>query len=364
MRTVEVDEDRLQAEIEQRAWGDGLPVIAPTSARVEEMLAAADVEADELLGAVPERGVVATAGQAAVNAVMAGCEPRYFPLVLAAVGACLDPAFNLPVVCTSTGGAAIAVVVSGPLVAELGLNAAHNALGPGNRANATIGRAVRLAAVNLLGVRRDGTDGTSLGHPGKYTLCLAERPPRLPWTPLTESLGYGPEATSVTVVPADSPRQLANHLSADPDDLVETFAAALRSPWHFPVGKGGMQAIVVVGPEHEQAFTAAGWSQARLREALVERSRISPEALRGAGVPLEQDAHHDMTPGTDGRLTTVASSDDLLVVTAGGAGAGWSAVIPAWAPRQHSQAVSRRVRGPGEPLPACGPDGCVIETDL
>lgn len=175
-----VDESEAQELFFDRGWSDGLPVVPPTPDRVDAMLAAGAVAGADLLGSVPQRGRSLTAHDAAVAAVMAGCRPEYFPIVLAAFGAVLDPAFNVHTAATSTGGAAFCLVVSGPLAQRTGMAAQHNALGSGNRANATIGRSVRLAAMNVLGARTGGMDGSSLGHPGKYTFCFAEAPPPEP----------------------------------------------------------------------------------------------------------------------------------------------------------------------------------------
>ena len=121
---------------------------------------------------------------------MAGCLPEYFPVVVAALEAMFDAAFNAHTALTSTGGAALALVVSGPVADEIGMNARHNCFGSGNRANATIGRALRLTAMNVLGARHGELDASSFGHPGKYTFCFAEDPPPAPWRPLAERLGY------------------------------------------------------------------------------------------------------------------------------------------------------------------------------
>ena len=362
-QSLVIEDVAFQDTFYTSGWTDGLPVVPPTKDRVAEMLAGAQVDGDDLVGSVPSQRRYMTAEQAAVNAVMAGCEPSYFPIVLAALGAAFDPEFNLPVVCTSTGGAAICVLASGRLATATGMNSGHNALGTGCRANATIGRAVHLAATNFLGSRSQGTDGTSLGHPGKYSFCFAEADPVEGWEPLRVDLGYGRADTTVTVIAAEAPRQVANHLNGEPEGIAATVASAIRVPFHFAAGKGGAQFIVVLGPEHSTAFIESGWSRRQVQTALHEMSRISPEALTAAGVKLELGSHHDMRPETDGLLTTVRSPDDILVVTAGGAGGGWSAVIGAWAPSKHSQVVTRRVREPGEALPPCGPDGCTVLWD-
>lgn len=360
---LEVELEDVQEHFFEEGWTDGLPIVPPTPDRVlDHLLAAGVTDPDEPLGSVPERGVSVTVEQAAINAVMAGCEPRYFPIVVAAVSALLDPAFNAHTACTSTGGAALCLVVSGPLAAEVGMNGQHNALGPGNRANATIGRSVRLLAGNVLGAKTGQLDASSVGSPAKYTLCFAEDTPPAPWTPLHVDLGYAPEDTTVTLVPTEGPRQVANHLNSDATGLLRTFAAAMRDPAMFIVGKGG-QGVVVLGYEHRAAIIGQGWTRRDVQEFLCEQSRIRPEDLVENGVPLVTGTTKDMVPGDDGRLPSVLTPDDVLVVTAGGAGAGWSAYIPAWAPYWHakSRMVTRRVRLAGEELPLCGPDGCSVD---
>lgn len=358
--TLVLEEHDVQETFYERGWTDGLPIVPPTPKRVQAMLDAVDADdPDLLIGYLPSRQRGVTLGKAATNAVMAGCRPEYFPIVVAALEAMFDPAFNLHGVLTSTGGAALCIVVSGPMAAEIGMNARHNVLGPGNRANATIGRAVRLIALNVLGSRPGESDASSIGHPGKYTLCFAEDPPPAPWEPLSVQYGYGPDDTTVTLMPVESPHQLAQQLTQSADDVLRSFAASIKHPTWMSTGKGG-HGILMLGPEHAGFCVAAGLTQAQVRELVYEHSRIAPEELTAVGVQLERNAQHDMTPGPDGLLPTLRSPDDLVLVTAGGEGAGWSAWLPCWAPVQHARRVTRRVRPTGEPLPDCGPDGCIV----
>jgi hypothetical protein len=357
---LRVQERDVQEVFFERGWTDGLPIVAPTPVRVEAMLEAAQTPAGARLGAVAQRGRSVSAEEAAICAVMAGCRPHYFPIVLTAVEALLDPAFNAHSVLTSTGGAAICTVVSGPLAEAVGMNAGHNALGPGNRANATIGRSLRLLAMCVLDARPGLMDASSLGHPGKLTLCFAEDPPPAPWAPYRVALGYGPGDTTVTLMATEGPRQIANHLNGDGHAILRTFATALRNPSCFMVGKGG-QAIVVVGPEHMIALAEAGITREQAVAVIARLSRISPEELDRAGIVIERGSQHDMTPGADGLLPSVAGPEDLLLVTAGGGGAGWSAMLPSFAPKIHSRSVTRRVRPTGEALPDCGDDTCAIQ---
>lgn len=354
-----VDEAQALEFMYQQGWTDGLPVVPPTPARVAAMLEPAGYAAGDVIGAVPARRRVLTAGVVAANAVMAGCRAEYFPLVLTALEAALDPLFKLDTVVTSTGGAALCVIVSGPLAGTIGMNAGHNVLGSGNRANATIGRALRLTVSNALDAKPGRLDATSIGHPGKYTLCFAEDPPPPPWEALRVELGYAPEDTTVTLIATEGPRQVANMLSEEPEDVLRSFVAQMNCASTFIVGKGG-QCVVLLGHEHALALRAAGWSRKRVREFLFEHGRVTPTELAAGGIRIEHDGQHDMSVGPDGRLATFRSIDDILLVTAGGPGAGWSAYLPTWAPTIHSRSVTRRVRRRGEPLPGCGPQGCTL----
>ncbi len=351
LNTIDLDDTDPIEALHRRGWTDGLPVVAPTPERVETMLAHAGLDAAEILGTISERSRSLSAQQAAANAVMAGCAPEHFPLALAALCAMLDPAFNANAVMTSTGGAAFCLLVSGPVTQQLHMATRHNALGGDNRANAAVGRTLRLVARNVFGARPGELDTSSFGHPGKITLCLAEDEPPPPWEPLRAELGYRLEDSSVTILGTEGPRQVANQLNPTPEGILLTMAAAMRCPANYAVGKGG-QAVAVLGPEHTAALVRAGWTRAQVREFLAETSRVTLAEIQAAGVLPETDTQHDMTPGTDGRLPTVQNPEDLLLVTAGGHGAGWSAYIPAWAPKLHSLAVTRRVPAPGEGLPA------------
>lgn len=355
-----LEESDAQEAFFENGWTDGLPIVPPTPERVEAMLATASVIDEKvLIGVIPARGKGITLEQAAVHAVMAGCRPEYFPVVVAAFEALFDASFNAHTALTSTGGASTALIVSGPIAQEIGMNARHNCLGSGNRANLTIGRAVRLAVMNVLGARSGELDASSFGNQGKISFCFAEDPPPAPWRPLHEELGYEPGDTTVTVMPLEGVRQVAQQLSGDAAEILRTVASAMKSPFTFSTGKGG-QALVLLGPEHAGFCIEQGWTQQEVREFLCRESRIRPEDLLAAGVQLEVDGSHPMIPGEDGKLASVGSPDDVILVTAGGEGAGWSAHAPSWAPKVHARASTRRVRPTGEPLPDCGPDGCIV----
>jgi hypothetical protein len=218
------------------------------------------------------------------------------------------------------------------------MNSGHGVLGPGNRPNATIGRSLRLLAITVFDARPGLMDSSSIGHPGKYTLCFAEDGPPAPWEPLRVSLGFELEDTTVTLMPVEGPRQIANHLNGDGRGVLKTIAAMMRNPATFIVGKGG-QGIVVLGPEHALALLESGISRDEACSILARESRVAPAELEAAGVMLEAGSQHDMTPAPDGLLPTVAGPEDLLIVTAGSGGAGWSSWMPSYAPAKRCPTV-------------------------
>ena len=213
----------------QQGWTDGLPVVPPSEERVAAFLGYLGRERDEVLGGVPERRRTVTVEQVVANAVMAGCLPDYAPVVVAAVEAMLQPTFNLVGPSASLGGSAILVIVNGPVVDELQINSRNNLFGAGNRANATIGRAVRLVLMNTCGAIPGLFDRSCLGHPGKYTYCIAENAADSPWLPLHAERGFSPTDNAVTVFACEGPRQVRNSITPTPEGVLTTIADAMSS---------------------------------------------------------------------------------------------------------------------------------------
>jgi len=358
---LEFEEAAVQEAFFARGWTDGLPVVPPTPERVAALLEAVDAqEPDLLIGYLAARKRGVTLEQAATNAVMAGCLPEHFPIVVAALEAMFDPGFNLHTVLSSTGGAAICTVVSGPLAAEAGMNARGNCLGHGVRANLVIGRALRLVAANALASVPGQSDASSFGHPGKISLCFAEDPPPAPWQPLAVRAGYTATDTTVTVLGTEGPHQFAQQLTQDPRAVLRSFAASIRHPAWFCTGKAGGYGVLVLGPEHAGFCVAGGLTQDDVCHAIHDLARVDASELQALGVVLEAGSQHDMTPAADGKLDSLAGPEAVTLVTAGAEGAGWSTWIPGWAPVRHSTPATRRVRPTGEALPDCGPDGCLV----
>jgi hypothetical protein len=341
---LEVDSANVQELFFERDWTDGLPIVPPTPELVERFLDAGGVEGDSLIGAVRERVIDVRAEQVAINAVMAGCKPEYAPIVLAGARALTNPDYNANGALTTTGGPSVCMVVSGPYAAEVGMSSGSNCLGPGNRANATIGRAIRLLALNVIGARVGVADGSSLGNPGKYTLCFAEADPIEPWPSLRVELGFSEAETTVTVLAAEAPRQVANLISGEPEQLVRTMASALRAGHTYIAGKRLGQCFCVFGPEHAAAIRQGGWSREQVRARLAELTRVTEADLLEAGVPIELVGAHAMTADDDGTYPTFDDPANVMIVCAGGSGAGWSACIPAWAPANNSSSVTELVQ--------------------
>lgn len=336
----------------ERSLTDGLPVVPPTPDLVETMLAQTNRKADECVGTIAGRPNGLSVEQAAVCAVMAGCLPHYFPIVLATWDAIFDPSFNAGAVLGSSAGTAITAVVSGSLAQGIGMNAEHNVFGPGNRANATIGRAIRLGVMNALGYRAGALDGAAFGSQARFTAHFAETPPPSPWQPLNVRLGYDRDATTVTVAVTDAPRQMTHIRSGCAENILRMLAAAMRDPTHCAAGRPSSY-IIALGPEHADILVRAGLSQQDICEALTERSRISSEELSLGGVPLtlERTIAGDRTPGEDDRSVPLGrdgrfpstSPDKIFLVTAGGTGAGWSHIIYGYAPSYVTAAVTKEV---------------------
>jgi len=321
---------------QDNGWTDGLPIVPPTETLVARFLSAVGLAPDAIVGVEPVRRRRVPAEKVAIAAVMAGCRPDYLPVVLAAVRAMCEPEFGLHGVTASTGGSAPLVVVNGPVRLSLGMNATHNVLGNGSRPNATIGRALRLFILNVLGGIPGQLDRSTLGHPGKFTFCLAEDEEDSPWLPLATERGMAPGASAVTVFAVESPHQIMNEWTHEPRDIAETYAAAIRANMlTYSIWSGNY--AVVVPKQHRQIFAEAGWSKKDLRECVHERARVSRREWRTVGKSAVAPRKDE-----DVVYTALRSPDDLLVVAAGGPAGGFAAILPPWYGRK-SLAVTKGI---------------------
>jgi hypothetical protein len=309
----------------ERGWSDGLPLVPPTPERVARMLTGTTRDPAEIVANVAPDLVDCTVEKVAINAVLAGCRPEYLPVVLAAVEAACTDEFNIHGVLATTMPVGPVVVVNGPVARAIGMNSRGNALGQGNRANATIGRALQLVIRNVGGGRPGGVDRATQGNPGKYTFCFAEDEAGSPWEPLHVSRGFHPHDSAVTLFTGEGPRGIIDQASRNPESLVASFAACLRTVAH-PKIVVGIDAMLVVSPEHARVFAEAGWDRAHLLDALGERLQIpGREFVRGAdgiseGMP---EAFADTT------LPKFREGGLLVVHVGGGAGL-FSTIIGGW----------------------------------
>jgi hypothetical protein len=335
---------------DQQGWTDGLPIIPPTEDRVQAMLEASPAPAEQVLGQLPPRNGTVTVEKVAINAVMAGCQPNYFPVVLAAVKAVLQPQFNAGAITTTTGGAAPVVIVSGPIARRIGIHSGTAVLGSGHRANATIGRALRLTMRNLGGATAETMEKSTHGWPGKYTMCLAENAARNPWEPLHEEWGFAPQTSIVVVVAA---RGIITMVEASQEsglgDL-ETLVSSMRgegiSGYYYQAR--GASPVVVLGPEHATEIAAAGFGRKAVKEYIFQHARMPLGHLRdrghwGARSWPEAWEHQP----EDFLVPLVTDPENLILVVAGGDGR-HSSWFPAWSATQRAIEVIAEP-GSGEP---------------
>jgi hypothetical protein len=326
-------------EMFERGWTDGLPVIPPTAERVEAMLGGQDPDAS--LGPVPPAMGEATLARVAACAVLAGCRPEYFPVVAAAALAVLDPAFNLHGQAVTTQPAGQLVVVNGPVREAIGLNSGMGALGPGFRANLTIGRALRLLVCLTGGAMPGAMDRSTLGHMGKLSFCIAEDEETSPWEPLHVERGFAAGQSVVTVIGSDAPLSISDHRSRTAEDLAYILAWAAASAWSTNWWPLAEPSVFVICPEHAQMFREAGWTKQRLRQFMFEAVRKPASLLRrGETTPLV----HAAQPGE--LVPKWASADAIVLLVAGGEAGRYSAVLGPCT-GMGSQIVSREVESRG-----------------
>lgn len=310
---------------QDKGWTDGLPIVPPTEECVRACLEAAALAPADVIGVerVRERPLIAE--KVAVNAVMAGCKPSYMPVVVTVLRAMCQEPFNLHGSTASTGGSAQLIIVNGPIRNALGMNATHNVLANNSRANATIGRAIRLVLINVLGCIPGQLDRSTLGHPGKFTFCIAEDEEDSPWTPLAQERGVLAGASGVTVMACEAPRQTMNEWTHDPEEIVETFAAEMRhNMLTYSVWSGNY--ALVIPKQLRDIIAAAGWSKDDIRDYIFRSARV----LRREWATVGKANIVDRSGGPDQEFTALREPSDLLVVAAGGPAGGFGAIIPPW----------------------------------
>ena len=329
MLSVDSDDPAdLQALFQERGWGDGLPLVAPTVERVDAMLAPlGDVDADEVIAVLPPRSGQATRRMIAVNAVLAGCGPEHLPVLVAAVRALGRPELNLRGVNATTHPVAPLLIVHGDIARSAGYNAGLGAFGPGNRANATTGRALRLILLHLGGATPGTGDASTQGGPAKYGYCIAENLDESPWGGYAASVGVD-APSAVTVHCGEAPHNAHDMESSDPAAILDKVASAMCSTGqnNAPIGQG--QYFVALCPEHAATCAAAGWTRRDVSSYLFQTARMrvgdmkEAFALRAWSPWQERLDDDDSMPMTE-------HPDNIRVMVVGGAGK-HSSVIPSW----------------------------------
>jgi hypothetical protein len=346
-RTVVIDDDIDPIEYcYEQGWTDGLPVVPPTPDKVRRAVDASGRPGDDVVCEYVERNRIVTVEQVALNAVMAGCKPEYTPVVLAIIEAMADPAFGMHAANATTGGSAIGFIVNGPIRTALGMNARGNVLGPGNRANSTIGRAVRLTQINALGSvpgagneqlvgpgGRPILDRAAVGQPAKYAgYHIVENEEDYPsLAPLHVDRGYAASDSVVTVFATVGHIQISAHSEPTAQAIVDTLC-------HYLVGTGRLGrtgfCVVVVPPENAEIFVRDGWSKRDIRQAIFDGTTRTAAWVKQHGGSLTgglMDRRGAAVVAGDEELPVAiaASPDDVMVVVAGGpAGAFVQAMFP------------------------------------
>lgn len=321
----------------ERGWTDGLPVVLPTRGLVEAMIATSGRDRNESLGPMPPQGGEATIEKLATNAVMGGCRPEHFPVVLAAIEAMLQPEHNLNGVTQTTHMCVSLAIVNGPIARELKFNSRDGVFGNGFRANGAVGRAIRLAIWNLGGAIPGETDKATMSHPGEYAFCIAEEEEDNPWEPLHVERGCPPGSSAVTAFACEGPHSV--HCSGVPAEMLYTLCEAVSAPGSNNMMYGG-QMLVVLNPLHAEEFARHGWSKNDVRQYLWENGRrplsdileavvAHREPVRNAQIESGRYSFRYDVRNSKTMVPPTEKPQDLHIVVAGGR-TYFAAVLPGW----------------------------------
>ena len=316
----------------ERGFTDGLPVVPPTQEKIDAIVARLGGNPSFVEARIAPRWGELTREVLAINMVMAGCKPEYTPVVLAAVKALTDQSFNLNGVQATTHVAAPLLIVNGPIAKEIGMNGGVNAFGSGNRANATIGRAIRLIMLNVGGGWPGDLDKSTLGHPGKYTYFVAENEAQSPFAPYHVEHGFKPEDSTVFVMAAEAPHSVTNHISNDPEGILDTMCSAMSTIASNSAVLGGHIAVVL-GLEHAQTIAQHGWSRADIRNYLwVNHGNRFIDLAYGHryGKVYNRNLPKYYKREDDSRIPIVHSPDHIHLFVMGGEAGRFSVLIPGW----------------------------------
>ena len=335
------DEDEALETFHARRLTDGLPFVLPTAERVQAMIAGSGRQAGEVIAIVPPRWAEATVENIAINAVMAGCRPQYMPVLIAALQAAADPAFGLYSVQATTHPCAVMMLISGPIIDELGLNFRHGSFGPGFRANASIGRAMRLVLMNVGGGIPGEGDQATHGSPAKFSYCVAENEAATPWEPFRVTRGFSKTDSTVTVFSGEGPHNVNDHVCTSAESTLTVVADTMTTIGHNNAGsviRGDV--LVAFGPEHAHTIASGGMSKADVQKLLYERARNKVGLLKLRAMYKAENWPDWVDQSDDDALCPIVGKpEDIHIVVTGGPGK-HSAFIPTFGT---SKSVTRRI---------------------
>jgi hypothetical protein len=321
--TIELEDslEDIQTYFEMRRWSDGLPIIPPTRERVARLVDHLGRDPEQVVCSLAPRNGEATVERIAANAVMAGCRPEDFPVVVAAVEAVAQPELNLNGMQSTTHPTAIMILVNGPVTQELGINSGAGCLGPGWRANMAIGRALRLALLNIGGGYPGDGDRATQGSPAKITFCLAESQTESPWEPYHVEHAFDPDDNVVTVVACEGPHNIQDHSSISGLGVLTTVAGALSQAGSNNLASSSGYPVVVFGPEHAHQVAVSGYSKADVKEFLWEHARFPIDRLSSEWLSDGRlAARAELITGSTDTVPLTTKPDDIQVIVAGGPG--------------------------------------------
>ena len=302
-------------------WTDGLPVVPPVDYKVREMLDHVRLSGDEVLLELHMRRRFISARTVAACAVMAGCLPQYFPVLIAALTALNEETNIVHAISASTSSPVPILLINGPIRQEIGVNCGHGLFGPGARSNTTIGRAIRLIFINGFDARIGTLDRGTMGDPGKFSLCIGEDEESSPWDPFHVERGFSGEESVVTVASGHAPLTIPSRHGTSAESILLAIADTMRSG--ALAGAWPCQWILVVGPEHAITFNEAGLSKSDIRNYLMENSPRSVKELKSMGM-----YQGELEPGDESLMASPAREpEDIMIVAAGGIGGRYSSII-------------------------------------
>ena len=337
------DLDAINALYRERRWTDGLPIVPPTTERVERMLRHTSRQRYDLVALIAPAYGAATVERIAINAVMAGCDPEYLPVLIAACEAVAEPGFNLQGIQATTNPVAVWLILNGPVAKALAVNAGFNCIGQGTWSNATLGRAMRLVLQNIGGAFPGDMDRATQGQPAKYTFCCAENEDESPWEPLHVERGFARACSTVTVVGAEGTMNMNTH-SKEGMELARVIADTMAHPPSNEYVHGG-EPWLIVSPEHAEIFRRSGMSKAEVKRRLWELSKMPASKLAVKEIGRAHDSRQVEFGGAvtaDTVLTISPSPEEIMLIVAGGAGT-HSVYVPCFG---NSRAVTREVHQP------------------